>query len=298
MNQIQKNHLGLSSKIFSYPTMQYEGRSFPPYSLIQIDTENSFHIFTKQNPQDIKTVVIVGAWRGDEVLSFLKYPNAKIFCFEPNPENFSYLQERFKNNSRVMCLPFACGANDGVLELYEGNVTGNDSLLPIVDSNTLQYKTQHQVKVVQLDSILELNDGKIDLLWMDVQGYELEVLKGATDILSRCLAVFSEVNSSNKDYKNAATYEEVTDYLGANYFDLVAEGVEISSDNNRGGNALYLNQSIQINTDIFSSFKERTEAELKSITIKRKLFSNTLARKIINIIPDSLKMKLKTKLKI
>jgi FkbM family methyltransferase len=298
MKLLEINQNNPRQPIFSYPSIKDGSANFGSYELIQMDTEESIHLFINQEKENINTIVIVGAWRGDEVVSFLKYTNANIFCFEPNPDNFSYLKKRFENNPRVICFPYACSDKDGTMQLNEGNITGNDSLLPIVNSDRLKLKKKHLVQIVRLDSIVELREQKIDLLWMDVQGYELDVLRGSTKLLKNCKAIFSEVYENNPDYINAATYDQVTTHLLDNDFILASEGVSKSEVGMLGGNALFVHKSISLNTHIFGSFKIRVENKLNNEKIKRGVFTNKISRNLIKLIPTSIKISIKRLFKI
>ena len=174
-----------NSTIFKYKELNLFGESFDPGELIQIDTEKNVHVMLGVSPSQIYNVVVVGAWRGNEVASFLKYPNAHIYCFEPNETNYEHLIDRWKGNSRVTCYKVACAAFDGESTLNEANLTGNDSLLSISNEpeSVLKLIKTHTIKTVRLDSVKELAGKNIDLLWADVQGYELEVLMGAPLLL-------------------------------------------------------------------------------------------------------------------
>lgn len=286
-NSMQNDH------VFSYPALTIGGEEFTPIGLIQMDVESSFEQFIHKKRDDIKQVVVVGAWRGDEINSFIKYPNANILAFEPNPENFNYLQKRFENNNRVTCLPYACGSTDGIAELHEANATGNDSLLPIAQGSHLTETKTHTVSVKKLDNLDALQNKSIDLLWLDVQGFELEVLKGAELLLKTCQAVFLEVYDANVDYEKGATYSELKNFLDTHGFKIVSEGLTTSDQGIRGGNAFLVRKENNIDPVLFARFKDRVMPQLRSDLLKRKVFSSHILRKVMRIFSTEFKIKVK-----
>ncbi len=278
---------------FAYPSRNLGNQKFEPSEIIQMDVEGALHQFLGLPADEVKTIVIAGAWRGDEVNSFLQYKNAEIICFEPNPENFDYLKKRFEGNPRVICLPIACGSTDGEAALHEADMTGNDSLLPIVDSGNIVEKTTHPVIVKRLDHVAELQGKKIDLLWMDVQGFEQEVLGGAGSLLDDCRAVFSEVYDANLDYEKGATYQGIKEILFARDFKLLAEGVSAGPRGVRGGNALFVKNGNATSAAFLADFEKRIGSRIKKENFKRKIFSSSLPKRIIGSMPVSLKIKIK-----
>ena len=289
----QENNMDIEQKVFSYPSFQIGKNHFEPSELIQMDTEISIHELIGKEEGFIKNIVIVGAWRGDEVSSFLKYKEVNIFCFEPNPQNFLYLKKRYQNTPNVHCFPLACGATKGVVELHESNITGTDSILPILESSSMSLTKKHSVEMCRLDDILELKNKTIDLLWIDVQGFELEVLKGAELLLQKCLAIFTEVNERNQDYKSAVSYTVLTTYLQDNDFRLLAQGINKTDPKNIGGNALFVEKNNKIKYSFFDNFSQRIQKRLQKDSLKRNLYSIKTLRSLSFLLPISFKIFIK-----
>ena len=136
--------------------------------------------------------VDVGVNRGQTTAALLKlFPAAKIYGFEPTPELFAQLQRRYASCANVTLFPVALGAVPGrqVLSVYE--LSGANTLLApdpkrSQSADLLQAIRQHEVAVETLDDCLAKHHlATIDLLKIDVQGYELNVLKGAAGLLRR-----------------------------------------------------------------------------------------------------------------
>ncbi len=128
--------------------------------------------------------VDVGAHKGeilDLILSLS--PQGNHTAFEPIPQMFKKLQTSYQHSVQVY--PYALS-----------NRTGNTHFNVVLDSPAYsglqqrEYKTAHpqiesiEVEVRQLDDVLQARNFSINLIKIDVEGGELDVLKGATQILS------------------------------------------------------------------------------------------------------------------
>jgi FkbM family methyltransferase len=151
------------------------------------------------------TVVDVGANVGDYSAMVLEArKNAIVFAFEPHPETFNRLTARLSSTSNFVATNAACGGGPGKLLLYdhEGKSgTGHASLLPgVIERIHGDKSNQHEVDVTTLDRFAADHDiPRIDLLKIDTEGTELEVLKGARDLLreGRIRAIQFEFNEMN-----------------------------------------------------------------------------------------------------
>lgn len=171
------------------------------------------------------TIVDVGAARGQFALLARRfYPTARIICFEPLPEAQATLQQLFKDDSRVEVHGFALGARSGAATL---NVSGQDdssSLLSIGATQEREYpgtgKVREQaVAIRRLDEVLE-RVAVPALIKIDVQGGELELLRGAGNLLSRFDDIFVEC-SFTELYDDQSLVTEVLDFLFSHGLQLV-----------------------------------------------------------------------------
>ena len=148
------------------------------------------------------TIFDVGAHRG-ESLEYFKaiYPEAKIFSFEPNPTEFEALSEVAEGYEDVQVFDFAIGEKVGVAKFFRQDDSHLGSLLRVnVDSaDSLGYaKTASNepfdVRVETIDSFCQqFGLDEIGFLKIDVQGAEVQVLKGAKRMLRRTQAVSVEI---------------------------------------------------------------------------------------------------------
>jgi FkbM family methyltransferase len=109
----------------------------------------------------------------------------KVVAFEPVPENLRYLRRNLEDNGlaeRVVVEEQAVGQTGGKIDIYllEGS-TARHSASP---KNVRNSTTSIAVPVVSLDDyIRQFRDRSIDLIKVDVEGYESAVLRGARRVL-------------------------------------------------------------------------------------------------------------------
>lgn len=133
-----------------------------------------------KSESDLITIVIIGLHEGETALKFLDLiPNSIVIGFEPNPESFRRATEVLaKYGNRVEIYNKAIGARRGRAQLNRFKDSGMDSIL---DSCVSMKEDSVEVELSTLDSeLLKIN--KVDLLQIDVQGYELQVFLGAQEM--------------------------------------------------------------------------------------------------------------------
>lgn len=230
----------LGRNYFEHPEMNLP----PAYEAVQLEVERRLHGYLHVPAGQIERVVIVGANDGEEIHRLRKtYPNAHFRCFEPSPPSYRKLANNFRGTGFVECHELALSDNLGTAIFHELPLAGNGSLLrpdaerwsafTKVDTNEV---TSFEVKVSILDQ--ELTDlQKIDLLWIDVQGAEGDVLKGATKTMDRVLAIFLEVALVDSPYQGAMPYSQLSAMLQGFGFLCVGLGTD---GWNYSGNALWI----------------------------------------------------------
>jgi FkbM family methyltransferase len=131
-----------------------------------------------------KTIVDVGANIGLYccVAADRAPVTSRIVAFEPVPENLRYLRQNLQENEQMELVTIeeqAVGQASGNIQLYllEGSTCKHSPSA----KNALDSTTSITVPVVSLDDYLEqkLRDRPIELLKVDVEGYEGAVLRGA-----------------------------------------------------------------------------------------------------------------------
>lgn len=150
---------------------------------------------------DINTVIDVGAHLGEFALQIHELlPNAKLYCFEPLPDNFIELKANLKDLSNFQAFNLAVGDQKGKVEMYRNDYSPSSSLMKMtkLHKDSFPFTSGEKLEKVEastLDEIvkeLELKDNV--LLKIDVQGYEARVIRGAKNFLDHVNVIIIETS--------------------------------------------------------------------------------------------------------
>lgn len=143
-------------------------------------------------PNDSPVILDLGANIGLSVLYFKqKYPNSRIFAFEPDPVIFSYLRRNIENNhlANVELLNYAAWGETTTLQfLSDGADAGR-----IVETGSLNSVTIHALDIREFMKSRKLNH--LDMLKIDVEGAEDVVLPACERFLPSVENIFVEYHS-------------------------------------------------------------------------------------------------------
>lgn len=146
--------------------------------------DHSLELFFEE-AKNAQVILDIGSNIGWTALRFAsKNPEAKIIAFEPHPLTFQRAKDNFSRNSfsNILCLNIGLGESSTILKIYElmDNNSGMNRI--VLEELDRPYK---EVKIERLDDVLNnRNIHQVDLIKMDVEGFEGFVLKGASTILT------------------------------------------------------------------------------------------------------------------
>ncbi len=151
--------------------------------MLAVNTFEPFQTFLfRKFVKEGMTVIDVGANIGYYTVIAGKRvgQNGKVFSFEPEPKNFSYLKQNIEVNNLKNVTPSQVALSNKTgtenLFLFSEN-TGSYSL---VDNRKTQ--TSIPVKIDMLDNVLQ---EKVDIIKMDIEGAEYLALEGMKQVISR-----------------------------------------------------------------------------------------------------------------
>lgn len=130
----------------------------------------------------------IGANSGNKTQEMLTY-GAKVICLEPQTRPFQHLNNRFNNNEKVVLINKAVSNFIGESEIFISNSTTISTMSSefIEKTSELRFKgavwnQKEVVKTTTLDELIKTY-GTPKFCKIDVEGYELEVLKGLNNII-------------------------------------------------------------------------------------------------------------------
>jgi FkbM family methyltransferase len=214
-----------------------------------------YNLLSHLAPEAI-TIFDAGAYIGDVTASYLKnFPQAKIYSFEPSPESFAKVKARFEVVANVIPINAAISQQEGEASFFLNQLPVANSLLERPKEGKKYYPARAeaietiQVRTISFDSFAaENNLKKINILKMDIQGGELNALKGAVKLLSEGAIdlIFSEVLfvSLYQDcplMHDIASFLENYDYSLYDIYELMRRG----DGQLRYANALFISPGIR-----------------------------------------------------
>jgi FkbM family methyltransferase len=148
------------------------------------------------------TIIEIGGHIGYFSTLFMKIAGAQgaVFVFEPSKENLAYLKKNVDNlpenlGSKVRIVEKGVGDLSGVLDFYLDPITGqNNSFVQDFDGFYANRKfsadknaelIKVQVPIVQLDEYLSSDDQCPNFVKIDVEGFELNVVRGMTKTIEK-----------------------------------------------------------------------------------------------------------------
>lgn len=160
-------------------------------------------------------VLHIGAHKGDEADAYHEIGIKKATFIEPIKENYMELIKRLHKYPNYQALQVAAG--DQNLETFmflASNDLQSSSLLEPADhleqNPEITFNSTEKVKMRRVDS-LEISN-ELNYWVIDVQGFELSVLRGAGTKLENCDYAFVELNRANV-YHGCVKFQELDEFL-------------------------------------------------------------------------------------
>jgi FkbM family methyltransferase len=180
----------------------------------------------------ITGMIDAGAHHGNYARVFSHvFPDVKIVCFEPIPASYQVLVSRTANNPLIAAHRLALGSQAKSAVMNVSGVDQASSLLLMTDTHADLWPKSAtiatvDVEITTLDKFLLSNPISGELvLKMDVQGFELELLKGAVRSLPQIRVIRLEA-SFIQLYQNAPRFSEICCFLegyGFRFFRIIGE---------------------------------------------------------------------------
>lgn len=233
-------------KIFLKKIVNNFGYRISKINKNQLQNENPL-VAIKRAIRDQNEIVLfdVGANLGQTIKKMrFEFPVSKIYAFEPSRSCYNELKMNldFKN---VFVFNNAVGSENTTIKFNEYSWSTLSSILKRAFGSA-QIIDTYDVDLISIDSFCKINNiSKIDFLKTDTEGYELEVLKGASEMMdkNKIQFVYTEV-FFKENFIGQASFGDIYNFLLGKNFELVKiYDFEITTDGlvNRS-DALFINK--------------------------------------------------------
>ena len=178
----------------------------------------------KKSINEFNVFLDIGAHEGESIKLFSKnFKINKIYSFEPSPISYEILEKNiknFKNNNsytEIIAENIALGNSNENIFLKQ-IIESSSSTIRDLNVNSKYFKKKFfffknsanqslfkeiKVKQIQLSKYVDENKiENIDFIKIDTEGYELEVLKGAKEILYKAKYILFEHHYDDMIVKN------------------------------------------------------------------------------------------------
>jgi FkbM family methyltransferase len=203
-----------------------------------------FEFVNNINSKEIKIILELGSRDLVDAIKLINYfEDSQVYAFECNPDcliecNKNYVKLEEDKKKRLFLIDKAVSIDNGYVTFYsfdlqKYNNMGASSMLKIDfslrnknDSDYGRPNPQKETIVngIRLDTFINEHNINIDLLCIDLQGYELNALKSLGDELHKVKYIITEC-SIMPTYTNGATFTELNEYLNSYNFKYISSNL-------------------------------------------------------------------------
>lgn len=168
------------------PEVFYYQGYFLPIRRFEISVfyyKHGLDTFSSQTLAKMKNLDIVDAGRfiGDSALIFQDFTDKNIYSFEATSHNYNLMLQTLKLNNANRIVPVKKGLGSEQTKMTI-SVFGPASSL-ITDYTCYGSTQSEEIELITLDSYVKEHNLKIGLIKVDIEGFEMEFLKGAKETI-------------------------------------------------------------------------------------------------------------------
>ena len=172
------------------------------------------YVYNKYN-LNVSGIIHIGGHYGGEIGIYKSHNVNDIVLFEPLTSNFSVLNNVVKNTKGNIVAHQVALGNDNrkvTMNISSNEAQSSSILTPKVHLTAHPEVTFTGTEEVEMKKLDDYNYQNYNMIVIDVQGYELEVFKGATKTLNNIDYIYCEVNR-DEVYEGNAQVEEIDEFL-------------------------------------------------------------------------------------
>lgn len=177
-------------------------------------------LFNKYNIKP-KGVLHIGANVGEEAPVYDQLGIKKQIWIEGNPEVFLKLKQNINHNPQAVALNYVIGDENKPVTFHIANNGSQSSSVLELGVHSTQHPDVHYVRDIEttmhrIDSLgLDLTD--VDFLNIDLQGFEMQALRGMGDLLKQFRWAYLEINRDDT-YKGCSQVDSMDLFMIGNHF--------------------------------------------------------------------------------
>lgn len=163
-----------------------------------------FSLYQKKLINPKNSIIDIGSWLGDNSLIWATFleNEGRIFSIDPSQSNLAYSKEiaELNNIKNISWIEAVCAEKEGISLDFDGSID-HTSFKKISGSSGSRISST-------LDKLMQKEGSpKIGLMHVDVEGFELSVLKGAKNIIKESMpAIIFEQHISKEDINLVSKY--------------------------------------------------------------------------------------------
>jgi FkbM family methyltransferase len=163
---------------------------------------SNYNFFFDYIKTPINTIFEIGCRDLNDSITLSNYFNSKVYSYEANPIMKEICLKKCEKYEKIRFFSYGLGDKKSYedFHIYTPNkqndivTIGASSFFKRTDYNNNQTTYCEKIKITTLyDEVEQLKIDKIDLLCMDVQGYELKILQGSYDFLKNIKYIILEI---------------------------------------------------------------------------------------------------------
>lgn len=181
--------------------------------------------FNKLLLSKIKGIIHLGAHEAQELDDYIKQKITNIIWVEANPNKYELLEKKIKPYKDMRLAKFAAGSKKNKAYL---NIANHDQSTSFYEFGVqlnyfqdLKVSSRAQVDILPIDDYIKNNvkiPSNYNFIYLDIEGHELEALKGMKNHLRKVDYVYSEVHFVEFN-KGCPLIKDLDDFLRAyNFF--------------------------------------------------------------------------------
>ena len=187
----------------------------------------TFHhkrIFMHLRNLNIDKIIDIGAHKGEFLEKMLKIEKVNLFyAFEPQKDIFDFLNKKFSSNDKITLLNYALDKEIANKKLQINKFSMTSSLAEINEKSLYlklknfltrsksNFVDEYEVQTNTVDNVFKDVNLEKTLLKIDVEGFEMNVIKGSKIKLKEIPYILIE-NQFGNHYKNS-NFNDIKDVL-------------------------------------------------------------------------------------